>query len=61
MELEKRPTQTHLTLNSWCKANGYDGVTSECVLNAFNSDNPKVQKLAKKEKLKNIVKTKERQ
>jgi hypothetical protein len=56
VELEKRPMQMHLTLSSWCKKNGYGGVTEECILNAFNSDDPKVQGLAKKEKLKNIAK-----
>ena len=45
----------HLTLSSWCKSNGYDGVTKECLLNAFSSDNPKIQSLAKKEKLKGIA------
>ena len=55
MALVKKPTQMHLTLSSWCKSNGYDGVTKECVLNAFNSDIPAVQKLAKREKLKGIA------
>ena len=56
MESEKKPTQTHLTLSSWCKENGYNGVTKECVLSAFSSDNPKIQTMAKREKLKGITK-----
>ena len=55
MESEKKPTQTHLTLSSWCEGNGYGGVTKECLLNAFSSDDPKVQAMAKREKLKGIT------
>jgi hypothetical protein len=43
------------TLRQWCNKNGYPGVTEECILSAFNSDEPKVQQLAKKEKLKGII------
>ena len=55
MELEDRPMKTHPTLNSWCKENGYDGVTKKCLLSAFNSNNPKIQDLAKKHKLRGIA------
>jgi len=55
VELADKPMKTHLTLSSWCKSNGYNGVTEKCILSAFNSDNPNIQKLAKKEKLKGIA------
>tara|TARA_R100000808_G_C2079923_1_gene104176 strand:- start:216 stop:395 length:180 start_codon:yes stop_codon:yes gene_type:complete len=45
-----------ITLNEWCSRNGYDGVTKECVMSAFNSDNPDIIKLAKREKLKGLIK-----
>ena len=49
-----------VTLNEWCSRNGYDGVTTECVMSAFNSDNPDIVKLAKREKLKGMIKDGER-
>ena len=44
-----------VTMGEWCTKNGYSGVTSECVLSAFNSNDPKIQKLAKREKLKGML------
>jgi len=45
-----------INLSDWCKKNNYPGVTKECMLSAFNSDNPVIVKLAKREKLKGLVK-----
>ena len=36
-----------LTLNDWCKTNGYPGVTRECIISASNSDDPKLRDMAK--------------
>lgn len=47
--------RTHLTLNSWCETNGYGTATKECIMSAFGSNDPHIQKLAKKEKLKGIA------
>ena len=46
----------HITLESWCDKNGYGGVTKECVMSAFQSQNPDIVELAKKEKLKGMIK-----
>ena len=54
MELEKKPMRTHLTLSSWCETNGYGTTTKECIMSAFGSNEPHIQELAKKEKLKGI-------
>tara|TARA_R100001463_G_scaffold28418_7_gene65135 strand:+ start:315 stop:479 length:165 start_codon:yes stop_codon:yes gene_type:complete len=43
------------TLREWCIKNGYDGVTKECVISAFNSDDDKVQQLAKRKKLEGML------
>ena len=43
------------TLSSWCKANGFDGVTKECMLRAFNSTDENLVKMAKREKLKGVI------
>ena len=45
----------NITLTGWCKKNNYPGVTRECVVSAFQSDNPEVVKLAKREKIKGMV------
>ena len=45
-----------ITLADWCKNNNYPGVTKECVLSAFQSDDSKIQELAKREKLKGLIK-----
>lgn len=45
-----------ITLADWCKKNKYPGVTQECVVSAFQSNNPKIQELAKREKLKGLIK-----
>jgi len=55
VELAKKQTQTPKTLSQWCSRNGYPGVTEECILSAFGSNIPEVQKLAKNEKLKGIA------
>jgi len=43
-------------LNDWCKMNGYGTVNKECIESAFQSNDPKIQDMAKKEKLKGIAK-----
>lgn len=40
-------------------SNGYNGVTKECVMSAFQSQDKKVQNLAKKEMIKGISNVKE--
>tara|TARA_Y100001963_G_C6487386_1_gene311808 strand:+ start:132 stop:290 length:159 start_codon:yes stop_codon:yes gene_type:complete len=49
-------TSKNITLKGWCQSNGYPGVTKQCILNAFNSDDPNIQHLAKREKLKGMIK-----
>ena len=49
------PDKPIVTLKAWCEQNNYPGVTKECVLSAFNSNDPEVQKLAKREKLKGVI------
>jgi len=48
-------TSKEITLKGWCDKNGYPGVTKECVMSAFQSPNPDIQKLAKREKLKGLL------
>ena len=43
-------------MKAWCKVRGYDGVTKECIMNAFNSSSDEVHKMAKREKLKGVIK-----
>ena len=45
-----------ITLRDWCIKNNYPGVTKECVMSAFNSNNSRIVDLAKKEKLKGMIK-----
>ena len=49
------PKPKPITLKQWCLKNGYPGVTKECELSAFNSDDLDIQKLAKREKLKGLI------
>ena len=35
--------------------NNYPGVTKACVMSAFQSDNPQVVELAKREKIKGVI------
>ena len=44
-----------ITLKGWCNKNGYPGVTKQCVMSAFQSPNPQIQKLAKREKMKGMI------
>ena len=48
-----------ISLQNWCMSNGYNGVTKECVMSAFQSQDEKVQKLSKKEMIKGISNVKE--
>ena len=48
--------KTVITLADWCKKNKYPGVTQECVVSAFQSNDPEIQELAKREKLKGLIK-----
>lgn len=43
------------TLREWCEKNGYPGVTKECVMSAFQSQDSKIQELAKRKKLEGIA------
>ena len=43
-------------LKEWCQKNGYDGVTQECVMSAYQSQDPKIQQMAKEATLKKITK-----
>ena len=52
--LKPNPSK-HKTLESWCRANGYKGVTKECMLRAFNSTNEDIVNMAKREKLKGVI------
>ena len=36
--------------------NNYPGVTKDCVISAFQSDDPQVVELAKREKIKGVIK-----
>jgi hypothetical protein len=44
------------TLNQWCKLNGYEGVTKECIQSAMNQDNPRLNKMAKTHLLRGVAK-----
>ena len=44
-----------ITLRDWCTKNGHKGVTKQCLLSAFQSENPKIQAMAKREKLKGVA------
>ena len=48
-----------ITLTDWCTKNNYPGITKACVMSAFQSDNPKIVELAKREKLKGLLSTTE--
>ena len=44
------------TLDRWCRMNGYGGVTEDCIKAAIQSQDSKINKMAKKVKLQSIVK-----
>ena len=44
------------TIERWCKGNGYGGVTEACITAALQSQDPKINKMAKRAKLESIVK-----
>ena len=44
------------TMEAWCKKNGYEGVTKECVLSASQQQDPKLQEMAKKHLKQGIIK-----
>lgn len=50
------------TMEAWCKENGYDGVTKECLLSASQQEDGKLKKMAethlKTKIVKNIKETK---
>ena len=52
---EKKVANKVITLRDWCTKNGYKGVTKQCVLSAFQSKDPKIQAMAKREKLKGVA------
>ena len=43
-----------VSLKNWCLSNGYNGVTKECIRSAFQSEDEKVQSMAKKQMLKGM-------
>ena len=43
-----------ISLKNWCLSNGYNGVTKECILSAFQSQDEKVQSMAKKQMIKGM-------
>ena len=43
-------------MEAWCKKNGYEGVTKECVLSASQQQDPKLQEMAKKHLKQGIIK-----
>tara|TARA_R100000655_G_scaffold55781_1_gene93881 strand:- start:5353 stop:5517 length:165 start_codon:yes stop_codon:yes gene_type:complete len=45
-----------VTLNQWCKTNGYDGVTQECINSAKNQEDPKLQGMVKKHLIRGVAK-----
>jgi hypothetical protein len=49
-----------ITLKGWCSKNGYPGVTKQCVMSAFQSPDPQIQNLAKREKMKGMIENGER-
>ena len=44
-----------ITLSDWCSKNNYPGINRACVMSAFQSDDPKIVELAKREKLKGLL------
>ena len=43
------------TMKEWCKRNGYDGVTKECLLSASQQENSKLKEMAKEHLKTGIV------
>lgn len=43
-------------LKEWCRKNGHDGVTKECMMSAYQSQDKKIQQMAKEATLKKITK-----
>ena len=43
-----------VSLKNWCQSNGYNGVTRECILSAFQSEDKKVQSMSKKQIIKGM-------
>ena len=41
-----KSNQKVVTIDQWCGANGYDGVTKECLLSAAQQEDPKIQAMA---------------
>ena len=50
-----------ISLKNWCLSNGYNGVTKECILSAFQSQDEKVQSMAKKQMIKGMSYGKEKE
>lgn len=45
-----------LNLKQWCKKNGHNGVTKECLLSAIGSEDEKVKEWAKEAMIRNTAK-----
>ncbi len=44
----KRKPQRKQGLKSWCMANGYGGITSQCITSAKQSPDPKIREQAER-------------
>ena len=44
------------TMVQWCKSNGYDGVTKECLLSASQQEDSKLKKMAEEHLKTGIIK-----
>ena len=44
------------TMEAWCKKNGYDGVTKECLLSASQQADPKLKNMAEEHLKTGIIK-----
>tara|TARA_R100000734_G_C3319248_1_gene114774 strand:+ start:1025 stop:1183 length:159 start_codon:yes stop_codon:yes gene_type:complete len=45
-----------MTMNDWCKKNGYNGVTKECLMSASQQDDVKLRKMAEEHLKTGIIK-----
>ncbi len=45
-----------MTMNDWCKKNGYDGVTKQCLMSASQQDDVKLRKMAEEHLKTGIIK-----
>ena len=60
MRISVPKNNKQITLSGWCQKNGYPGITKQCVMSAFQSPDPQIQNLAKREKMKGMIENGER-